>query len=81
MLVNSIIGIKVKVKNLGIVMDKILFFNDYINEICKKVSFVIRFIGCICRYFLYDGLKMLVNFFVIFRLDYCNGVLYGILKY
>ena len=35
-LANSTIGIKAKVKNLGIVMDKTLFFNDHINETCKK---------------------------------------------
>ena len=29
-----------KAKNLGIVMDKTLFFNDHINETCKKASFV-----------------------------------------
>ena len=31
MLANSTIGIKAKAKNLGIVMDKILSFNDHIN--------------------------------------------------
>ena len=33
MLANSTIGIKAKAKNLGVVMDEILSFNDYINEI------------------------------------------------
>ena len=37
MLANSTIGIKAKAKNLGVVMDEILSFNDYINEICKKL--------------------------------------------
>ena len=45
MLANSTKGIKAKAKNLGVVMDKILSFNDYINEICKKASFAIRSIG------------------------------------
>ena len=68
-LANSTIGIKAKAKNLGIVMDKTLFFNDHINETCKKASFhAIRFIGRIRRYLLYDGLKMLVNSLVISRL-------------
>ena len=81
MLTNSTIGIKAKAKNLGIVMDKILSFNDHINEICKKASFAIRSIGHICRYLPYEGLKMLINSLVISRLDYCNSVLYGIPKY
>ena len=80
-LANSTIGIKAKAKNLGIVMDKTLLFNDHINETCKKGSFAIRSIGRIRRYLPYDGLKMLVNSLVISRLDYCNSVLYGIPKY
>ena len=80
-LANSTIGIKAKAKNLGIVMDKTLLFNDHINETCKKASFAIRSIGRIRRYLPYDGLKMLVNSLVISRLDYCNSVLYGIPKY
>ena len=35
-LANSTIGIKAKAKNLGIVMNRTLPFNDRINEICKK---------------------------------------------
>ena len=80
MLANSTIGIKAKAKNLGIAMDKILSFNDHINEKCKKASFAIRSIGHI-RYLPYEGLKMLVNSLVISRLDYCNSVIYGIPKY
>lgn len=80
-LANSTIGIKAKAKNLGIVMDKTLSFNDHINEICKKASLAIRSIGHIRRCLPYDGLKMLVNSLVISRLDYCNSVLYGIPKY
>ena len=78
---NNAIGIKAKAKNLGIVMNNTLSFNDHIDEICKKVSFAIRSIGHIRRYLPYDGLKMLVNSLVISRLDYCNSVLYGIPKY
>ena len=70
-----------KAKNLGIVMNNTLSFNDHIDEICKKVSFAIRSIGHILRYLPYDGLKMLVNSLVISRLDYCNSDLYGIPKY
>ena len=81
-LATSTIG-KAKAKNLGIVMDKNLLFNDHINETCKKSSFAIRSIGRIprCRYLPYDGLKMLVNSLVISRLSYCNSFLYGIPKY
>ena len=81
MLANSTIGIKAKAKNLGVVMDEILSFNDYINKICKKANFAIRSIGHIRRYLPYEELKMLVNSLVISRLDHCNSVLYGIPKY
>jgi len=82
MFANSTIGIKAKAKNLGIVVDKTLSFNDHINEICKKASFALRSIGHIRRRLrIYEGFKMLVNSLVISRLDYCSCVLYGIPKY
>ena len=56
-LANSTIGIKAEAKNLGIVMDKTLSFNDNTNEICKKASFAIRSIGRNRRYLLYDRLN------------------------
>ena len=62
-------------------MDKTLCFTEHINEMLKKASYAIRSIGGIRKYLPSDGLKMLVNFLVISRLDYCNSFLYDIPKY
>ena len=62
-------------------MDKTLCLTEHINEMWKKDSYAIRSIGRIRKYLPSDGLKMLVNFLVISRLDYCNSLLYDIPKY
>ena len=72
---------KIKAKNLGVIMDKTLSFVEHINEMCKKVSYAIRSTGRIRKYLPFDELKMLVNSHVISRLDYCNSLLYDIPKY
>ena len=48
---------------------------------CKKAKYAIRSIGRIRKYLPLDGLKALVNSFMISRLDYCNSLLYDIPKY
>ena len=72
---------KIKAKNLGVIMDKTLSFVEHINEMCKKASYAIRSTGRLRKYLPFDGLKMLVNSHVISRLDYCNSLLYDIPKY
>ena len=80
-LANTLVEVKTKAKNLGVIMDKTLCFTEHINEMCKKASYAIRSIGRIRKYLPSDGLKMLVNFLVISMLDYCNSLLYDISKY
>ena len=48
---------------------------------CKKARYALRSISGIRKYLPFDGLKTLVNYFVISRLDYCNSLLYDIPKY
>ena len=80
-LANTSTEVKIKAKNLGVIMDKTLSFVEHINEMCKKASYAIRSTGRLRKYLPFDGLKMLVNSHVISRLDYCNSLLYDIPKY
>ena len=81
MLANTSTEVKIKAKNLGVIMDKTLSFVEHINEMCKKASYAIRSTGRLWKYLPFDGLKMLVSSHVISRLDYCNSLLYDIPKY
>ena len=80
-LANTSVEVKKKAKNLGVIMDKTSSFTEHINDMCKKAIYAIRSIGRIRKYLPSDGLKMLVNSLVIFRLNYCNSLLYDIPKY
>ena len=75
------INITKKARNLGVIMDNNLSFSSHVNEIRKKSTLAIRSIGRIRKYLSLDGVKMLVNTFVILRSDYCNCLLHGIPKY
>ena len=81
LLANTPVKVKTKAKNLGVIFDKTLSFSEHINEMCKKARYAIRSIGRIRKYLHFDGLKTLVNSFVIFRLVYCNSLLYDFPKY
>ena len=52
----------------------------YINETCKKATNAITSMGRIRKYITKENLKLLVNALVISRLDYCNSILYDLLK-
>ena len=80
-LANTPVKVKTKAKNLGVIFAKTLSLAEHINKMCKKARYAIRSIGRIRKYFPFDGLKTLVNSFVISRLDYCNSLLYDIPKY
>jgi len=77
----STVVIKPKAKNLGVILDKTLSFNDHINDICKKVFCAIRSIGRIRKYVNEASLKKLINALVISRLDFCNSLLHGLPNY
>ena len=79
--VGTEINITKKARNLGVITDTTLSLSSNINEICKKSTLAIRSIGRIRKYLSLDGVKMLVNTFVILRSDYCNCLLHGIPKY
>ena len=65
-----------KVKNLGVVFDQYLIFNDYINEICHKSIYQIHKLDQLKKYLDTKSLASLVHAFVILLTDYCK-ILYS----
>ena len=66
--------------NLSVNLEKELNLSHHINETCKKTVLAIRFIGRLRKYLSKDHLKMMVNAFVMSRLDYCNSLYCGLQK-
>ena len=68
----------VEVRNLGIILDSTLSYQSHIKAITKSAFFHLKNISRL-RPSLSDSVaEMLIHSFVTSRLDYCNGVLFGI---
>ena len=53
----------------------------HINQVCKAAFYHIHNIRRVSKYLSQECLKTLIHAFVTSRLDYCNGLLYGLPKY
>ena len=69
------------VRNLGFIFDQQLTLRDNVQSIIRTANYHIRNIAFIKRYLDVDSLKMLVNNYVITRLDYCNSLYYELPVY
>ena len=68
----------VKVRDLGVILDQTLCFDDHISAICQSAHFHIRNIGRIRNLLSFDACATLVHALIGSRLDYCNLLLYNI---
>jgi len=66
------------VRNLGAWFDSRMSMDAHINSISKSCYTQLRQIGHIRQYITNDATKSLFNSLVTSRLDYCNGLLYGV---
>ena len=64
-----------KVRDLRVIFDQFLSFDDYISSVCRSTHFHFRNIGRI-RHLLSHHVTALIST----RLDYCNPVLYNLPK-
>ena len=69
------------VRNLGVVFDQIMSFNEHISKVCKSSHFHLRNIGKIRKYLDESSTETLIHAFVTSKLDYCNALLNGLPKY
>ena len=72
----SIITQSSKVRDLGVIFDQFLNFDDHITAICRSTHFHIRNIGQIS----YDACSTIIHALISCRLDYCNSILYNVPK-
>ena len=75
---NTTIRFVSTVKNLGILMDQHLTFEDQIVKLKKNCFKTLRHITRIKFLLTKDQLKVIVNSLVVSCLDYCNAVFFGI---
>ena len=65
------------VRNLGVMLDQKLSFNQYISSICRACYFELRRISSVRHLLSENATKTLICAFVLSRLDYCNALLSG----
>ena len=66
------------VKNLGSWFDSNLSMTDHINKACNAAFYHLHNLRRIKKYLSRDSLITLVHAFITSRLDYCNGLLFGL---
>ena len=67
-----------KVRDLGVVFDQYLTFQDHISVICKSTHFHLRGIGRIRNLLTFDVTAQLIHALITSRLDLCNSILYNL---
>ena len=77
---DSIIIQSSNVRNLGIILDKVLSFKDYIISVCRFTHFHLRNFGRIRHLLSQDATVQLIHALISIRLDYWNSVLYNLPK-
>ena len=77
---DSIIQQSSKVRNLGIIFDQFLSFDDYISSVCRSTHFHLRNIGRIRHLLSQNATAQLIHALISIRLDYCNSILYNLPK-
>ena len=66
------------VRDLGVIFDQFLHFDDHITAICRSTHFHNRNIGTIRNFLSYDACSAIIYALICCRLDYCNYILYNV---
>ena len=77
---DSIIQQSSKVRDLGVIFDQFLSFDDYISYVCRSTHFHLRNIGRIRHLLSHHATAQLIHALISTRLDYCNSVQYNLPK-
>ena len=67
-----------KVRDLGVICDQFLNFDDHITAICRSTYLHIRNIGKIRNLLSYNACSTIIHALISCRLDYCNSLLYNV---
>lgn len=66
------------VRDLGFTFDSTMKLDHHITNVCRSAYFALHNIYRIRQYLDSDAVKTLVYWTITSRLDYCNGLLYGV---
>ena len=66
------------VKSLGVLFDQMLTFEDQVNSIVSCCNIHLRNLRVIGSKLNYDLKRQLIHCLIFSKLDYCNGLLYGL---
>ena len=66
------------VKSLGVLFDEFLTFEDHVNSIIQSCNIHLRNLRVIGSKLDFELKKQLIHCLVFSKLDYCNGLLYGL---
>ena len=80
MIGNTTVVCEPQVKNLGVIFDQVMSMRQHVNYTSRTARFYLRNICRIRRYIPEESCKLVVQSLVTPRLDYSNGLLYGIPK-
>ncbi len=69
------------VKNLGVIFDQYMTLEPHIDRVVRECFFHLYQISSARRNLTFDSAKILVQAYVISRLDYCNSLFIGLPKY
>ena len=64
-----------KVRDLGVMFDQSLSFDDHISGVCRSTHFHLRNIGRIRSLLSYEATAQLLHALITTRIDYCNSIL------
>ena len=77
---DTIVDCSSQVKNLGVIFDRVLSLRQHVSYTARACRFHIRNISRIRKYIPQDTSVVLVKSLVMSRLDYSNGLFYGLSK-
>ena len=77
---DSIIQQSSKVRDLGVIFDQFLSFDDYFCSVCRSTHFHLRNIGRILHLLSHHATAQLIHALILTRPDYCISVLYNLPK-
>ena len=77
---DTVVDCSSQVKNLGVIFDRVLSLRQHVSYTSKTCRFHLRNISRIRKYIPQDTSVVLVKSLVMSRLDYSNGLFYGLPK-
>lgn len=72
------ISASLQVRNLGVIMDSTLSFQQYIKNTTKNAFYHLKNISRLRQYLSNSVAETRIHSFITSRLDYCNGILFGL---